>query len=85
MILFRAAFWLTVMFLLIAPKSFDLSGRARDAGAVALDQGTQLVATELASRALSGALTARPAADAASASDAEGQSAPLPRPRLNRH
>ncbi|MDB5542420.1 MAG: hypothetical protein JWQ89_4147 [Devosia sp.] len=47
MFLLRSAFWLTVMFLIIAPKDFDLGKTAGEASRLALEAGRQAVVTEV--------------------------------------
>ncbi len=47
MFLLRSAFWLTVMFLIIAPKDFDLGKAASDASAQALRAGRQAVVQQV--------------------------------------
>ena len=43
MFLLRSAFWLTVAFILIAPKDVDLGQRAQDMSAKAIAAGQQIV------------------------------------------
>lgn len=47
MFLLRSAFWLTVMFLIIAPKDFDLGKAAGDASQQALAAGRQAVVDQV--------------------------------------
>lgn len=47
MFLLRSAFWLTVMFLIIAPKDFDLGKAASDASEQALMAGRQAVVQQV--------------------------------------
>lgn len=47
MFLLRSAFWLTVMFLIISPKDFDLGKTAGEASQVALEAGRQAVVAQV--------------------------------------
>jgi hypothetical protein len=47
MFVLRSAFWLTVMFLIIAPKDFDLGKTASDASAEALRAGQQVIVSQV--------------------------------------
>ncbi len=47
MFLLRSAFWLTVMFLIIAPKDFDLGKTAGDASRQALEAGQKAVISQV--------------------------------------
>lgn len=43
MFLLRSAFWLTLMFVIVAPKDFDLGKAAGEASSVALEMGRAAV------------------------------------------
>ena len=47
MFVLRSAFWLTVMFLIIAPKDFDLGKTASEASRQALEAGQQAVVSQV--------------------------------------
>jgi hypothetical protein len=47
MFLLRSAFWLTVAFILIAPKDIDLGQKAQDVSAEVVSAGTQLIVSEI--------------------------------------
>ena len=47
MFVLRSAFWLTVMFLIIAPKDFDLGKTAGEASAQALKAGQQAIVSQV--------------------------------------
>lgn len=47
MFLLRSAFWLTVMFIVIAPKGVDLGKTAADASRQALDIGQKAVISQV--------------------------------------
>ena len=49
MFLLRSAFWLTVAFILIAPKDVDLGQRAQDMSAQAVAAGQQVIVSQLLS------------------------------------
>lgn len=49
MFLLRSAFWLTVAFLLIAPKDVDLGQRAQDLGSQAVAAGQQVIVSQILS------------------------------------
>ncbi len=95
MFLLRSAFWLTVMFLIIAPKDFDLGKTAGEASRQALEAGrqavvSQVLASECSSLECAGgkaALTVLAGSQLPSAAMPEVASdipVPLPRPRLDR-
>ena len=46
MFLLRSAFWLTVMFIIIAPKGVDLGKTASDYSRQALDMGQKAIVTQ---------------------------------------
>jgi len=95
MFLLRSAFWLTVMFIIIAPKDFDLGKTASAASQQALEAGqeaivAQILATDCADLRCAGGKAALsvlagsklPSADQPNASS--NSSVPLPRPRPDR-
>lgn len=96
MFLLRSAFWLTVMFLIIAPKDVDLGKAAGEASRQALAAGqqaivSQVLAGDCASLACAGgkaALTVLAGAKlpvlAAPTAAALASPVPLPRPRPDR-
>lgn len=47
MFLLRSAFWLTVAFIVIAPRDVDLGARANDLSAQALAAGQQVVVSRI--------------------------------------
>ena len=47
MFLLRSAFWLTLMFVIVAPKDFDLGKAATDASQQALESGRQAVVEQV--------------------------------------
>lgn len=47
MFVLRSAFWLTVMFLIIAPKDFDLGKTASEASAQGLKAGQQAIVSQV--------------------------------------
>jgi len=47
MFVLRSAFWLTVMFLIIAPKDFDIGKTAGEASAQALAAGQQVIVSQV--------------------------------------
>lgn len=47
MFVLRSAFWLTVMFLIIAPKDFDVGKTASEASAQALRAGQQAIVSQV--------------------------------------
>ena len=47
MFVLRSAFWLTVMFLIIAPKDFDLGKTASEASTQALKAGQQVIVSQV--------------------------------------
>lgn len=47
MFLLRSAFWLTLMFVIVAPKDFDLGKAAADASQQALETGRQAVVEQV--------------------------------------
>ena len=49
MFLLRSAFWLTVAFILIAPKDVDLGQKAQDVSAQAVSAGQQLIVSQILS------------------------------------
>lgn len=49
MFLLRSAFWLTVAFILIAPKDVDLGQRAQELSAQAVAAGQQVVVSQILS------------------------------------
>lgn len=49
MFLLRSVFWLTVAFILIAPKDVDLGQRAQDMSAQAVAAGQQLIVDQILS------------------------------------
>jgi len=95
MFLLRSAFWLTLMFLLIAPKEFDLGKVASDASRQAIDAGRQVVvnqalAVECASVQCAGSQAAIAILAGDAPTSAEGLkpaaivTIPMPRPRPDR-
>lgn len=91
MFILRALFWLTLMFLILAPRDFDLGGKARDAGETALAEGTKLVSATVAEQMMTGTISNIIAAagtatetDSEAPPDADITDAPVPRPRLDR-
>jgi len=49
MFLLRSAFWLTVAFIMIAPKDVDLGRRAQDMSARAVAAGQQMIVSQILS------------------------------------
>src|SRR5687768_11670789 len=49
MFLLRSAFWLTVAFIMIAPKDVDLGRRAQDMSAQAVAAGQQMIVSQILS------------------------------------
>lgn len=47
MFLLRSAFWLTVAFIVIAPKDVDLGQKAQDISAQAVSAGQQLIVSQI--------------------------------------
>lgn len=47
MFLLRSAFWLTVAFIVIAPKNVDLGQKAQDISAQAVSAGQQLIVSQI--------------------------------------
>lgn len=47
MFLLRSAFWLTVAFIVIAPKDVDLRQKAEDMSAQAVSAGQQLIVSQI--------------------------------------
>jgi hypothetical protein len=94
MFLLRSAFWLTVMFIIIAPKDADLGKQAADASRQALSLGQQAVVehvlkdcTSLECAGGKAALTIlsapKTSADSVAATNSSSR-VPLPRPRPDR-
>ena len=96
MFLLRSAFWLTVAFILIAPKDVDLGKRAQDMSAQAVAAGQQIIVEQiLASECSTIECVGGKALVAAAASskfpsvdvpmqNISNQPVPLPRPRPGR-
>ena len=95
MFLLRSAFWLTVMFVIVAPKDFDLGQTASEASRQALEAGrnavvSQVLATECDSLQCAGgkaAITVLAGTRLPSVSMPDTASnipVPLPRPRPDR-
>ena len=94
MFILRALFWLTLMFLILAPRDFDLGGKARDDGDKALAEGTKLVTATVAEQVVTGSISSIIAnaglpgpgdeVPAATPRDQGTAGAPVPRPRPSR-
>lgn len=95
MFLLRSAFWLTVMFLIIAPKDFDLGKTAGEASRQVLEAGqkavvSQVLATECTTiecaggKAALAVLAGTKLPSAALPVKASDIPVPLPRPRPDR-
>lgn len=93
MFILRSAFWLTIAFVLMAPKSVDLGAAAGDFSSQAVAAGQQLIASQLLAddcssvqciggRALAAAaLTTSSPSVGATMQDSPINPAPFPRPR----
>ena len=96
MFLLRSAFWLTIGFILVAPRDADLGEVARSLGTDAMAAGQQLIVGEILKTECStlqcvggkAVLTSLVAPSSPSvvapASDAANLSVPIPRPRPDR-
>lgn len=94
MFLVRSAFWLTVAFIAIGPKSVDLGAAAGDLSAQAMAAGQQLIVSQILSEcpyvecrngksAMAAVLSKVPSGDS-SMQDSSNHPVPFPRPRPDR-
>ena len=95
MFLLRSAFWLTVAFLVIAPKDVDLGARATDLSSQALAAGQQVIVSQIlaadcasvecfgAKAVVAAALPEVPSVESPM-QDSSKDPVPLPRPRPDR-
>ena len=91
MFLLRSAFWLTVAFILIAPKDVDLGQKAQDLSTQAVSAGQQLIVSQILSaecstlecaggKAVLAAVTKLPSVETPM-QDHSSTPVPFPRPR----
>ena len=92
MFLLRSAFWLTVAFVVIAPKDVDLGARANDYSAQAIAAGQQVIVSQILSndchtlecigtKAVAAAVLSELPSTDSSMQDSSIDPVPFPRPR----
>lgn len=92
MFLLRSAFWLTVAFVVIAPKDVDLGRKAQDMSAQAVAAGQQMIVSQIlasecsnlecaAGKAVLAAVTTRLPSVETPMQDHSSTPVPFPRPR----